>query len=199
MLLREFNALCPNGICDISLLTEAERKMQQDGRIILTGILQRANTKNGNRRIYSRKILEREDNNYQKLIRENRALGECDHPDTEIVELQNASHRILRTFWKGDELWGIIQLLTTPKGKILEALVSDGVQLGISSRGLGSVQEANTGDIIVQEDFQLVAYDMVSDPSTPGAFMLKEAKMPLRQAFTKADRIYRLLNNILER
>jgi len=196
-LLREYNALCENGICDITLLNEAEQAMQRNGRIILTGVLQRADTENGNGRIYSKRILEREDRNFQKLIRENRALGEIDHPDDSVVNLKNASHKVLRTFWKGPELWGTIQVLSTPSGKILEALINDGVQLGISSRGLGSVDESGSS-IIVQEDFALIAYDMVSDPSTPGAFMMKESKMPIREALSRADRINRLLTNIVE-
>jgi len=121
----------------------------------------------------------------------------CDHPDDSVVNLKNASHMVLRTFWKGPELWGTIQVLSTPSGKILEALINDGVQLGISSRGLGSVDESGSS-IIVQEDFALIAFDCVSDPSTPGAFMMKESKMPIREALSKADRINRLLTNIVE-
>lgn len=199
-LLREYYALCPDGRCDITLLNEAERQMQNSGKTILTGIFQRADQENGNGRIYSKRILEREDRNYQKLIREKRALGELDHPDDSVVNLRNASHRVLRTFWKGPELWGTIHVLSTPSGQILEALINDGVMVGISSRGLGSVDESGSS-IIVQEDFLLIAMDIVSDPSTAGAFMIKEARdnyLKKTGLITKSDRIYRLLNSILE-
>ncbi|MDP3986710.1 MAG: primosomal protein [Nanoarchaeota archaeon] len=199
VLLREYFSLCPDGSCRVDLLTEQEKKLKNDGKIILSGILQRANAKNGNKRVYAREILQREDRNYQKLINENRALGECDHPDSEIVNLKNASHVIKRTFWDGDDLYGIIQVLSTPSGKILEALVNDGVMLGISSRGLGSVTESKNGTM-VNDDFILVAYDIVSDPSTEGAFMrLNESKLREKDVLTRADRIYRSLNTILEK
>lgn len=199
LLLREYNALCPDGVCDVTLLTEAERKLKDGGYKILTGIFQSANKKNGNGRVYGRGILEREFNNYQKIIRERRALGEIDHPDESVVNLKNASHMVLRTFWQGDDLWGTIKVLkNTPAGKILEGLIMDGVQLGISSRGLGSLEETNEG-AMVQEDFQLICMDIVSEPSTENAFMkLQEAKKVSvsEDVFTKADRLNRILNDI---
>lgn len=201
-LLIEYNALCPDGICNIDVLNEEERRLKKDGYYILTGILQAADTKNGNGRIYPRKILEREINNYQKAIREKRAIGECDHPNLETVSLQNASHMVLRTWWNGDDVWGSVKVLkNTPAGQILEGLLKDGVQLGISSRGLGTVDETPDG-IIVKEDFQLIAFDIVSEPSTPDAYMfLKEGKeiknINEKEIFSKADRINRCLNDIL--
>ena len=195
LLLKEYFALCPNGICDIGFLTEEEIKIKKNGATILTGILQSANKKNGNGRIYSREILSREDENFQKAIRERRSIGECDHPDSSDISLKNASHMILRTFWKGDDLYGVIKILSTPAGQILEGLIKDGVQLGISSRGLGSLKEGPQG-AMVQEDFSLITYDIVNTPSTPNAFLIPESQA--RNYFSKADRINRLLREIVK-
>tara|TARA_B100000700_G_scaffold196942_1_gene216737 strand:+ start:105 stop:713 length:609 start_codon:yes stop_codon:yes gene_type:complete len=178
----------------------SESKMQNNGKIMLTGVLQRANTLNQNGRIYPKAILEREIVNYQKFIRENRALGECDHPDSSVVELKNVSHIIRDARLEGDNVIGTIELLDTPSGKILQSLVESGITLGISSRGVGStMSEGNTQ--IVQEDFQLICFDMVSEPSTPGAFMLKEGKnisqRELDKLFTSSDKIDRIFNDIL--
>ena len=121
----------------------------------------------------------------------------CDHPEDSVVNLKNASHMVLRTWWKGSDVWGTIKVLKhTPAGQTLEGLIKDGVQLGVSSRGLGSLQESPQG-AIVQEDFQLICFDMVSEPSTPNAYMIPENKT--RQYFTKADRINRMLNEIVRK
>ena len=195
LVLREYHALCPTGVCDINVLNEAEIRLKNDGYTILTGILQSANKKNHNGRIYSRNILEREVENYQKAIRERRATGELDHPDDSVINLKNVSHMVLRTWWKGDDVWGSIKVLkNTPSGKILEGLIKDGVQVGISSRGLGSLQDTHQGSM-VQEDFQLICMDIVSEPSTPNAYMIPESK--IREITSRADRINRLLNEIV--
>ena len=162
--------------------------------MFLTGVMQRADAQNGNGRIYPRRILEREMNNYQKLIKERRALGELDHPDQAVINLANASHLVTESWWDGNNVMGKIQILNTPSGKILRSLVESGVTLGISSRGMGSVTE-NAQGTIVEDDFNLVCYDMVSEPSTTGAFMMKEGKEP--NIITKADRINRALNDVL--
>ena len=202
VLLREFSPLCPNGICDITLLNEEEKRMKDDGQMILTGVLQSANKKNGNMRIYPREVLLREVENYQKFIRENRALGECDHTDEPVVNLKNASHMVLRTWWEGNDVWGTLKILRhTPSGKIVEGLIKDGVQVGISSRGLGSVREGSDGTVIVEDDFQLLCWDIVSDPSTANAFLhLQEVKnIDINKIFTREDRINRLLNDVLKK
>lgn len=177
-----------------------ESKKSNDGKIMLRGILQRAETLNQNGRVYPKEVLEREIENYQKLIRENRALGECDHPDTSVVELKNCSHIVREAYMEGDDVYGVIELLDTPTGKILQALVSSGVTCGISSRGVGSVREEK-GQQIVQEDFQLICFDMVSEPSTPGAFMMNEGKKisqrDLDRFFNKSDKVDRVFNDIL--
>lgn len=177
-----------------------ESRDKNDGKIIMKGVLQKSETLNQNGRVYPRAILEREVRNYQKFIKENRALGECDHPDSSVVELKKVSHIIREAYMEGDVCYGIVELLDTPCGKILQSLVESGVTLGISSRGVGSTKR--DGDIqVVQDDFQLICWDFVAEPSTPGAFMMAEGKKvdprTLKQTFTKSDRIDRMFNDIL--
>jgi len=176
-----------------------ESKERYGGKIMLSGIIQRANTLNQNGRVYPKAILEREIMNYQKLIRENRALGECDHPDSSVIELKNASHIVREAYMKGDDVYGRIEILDTPSGKIIQSLIESGVTLGISSRGVGSTVSQG-GNQVVQDDFQLICFDMVSEPSTPGAFMLKEHKVlrkDLDKFFNQSDKIDRMFNEIL--
>tara|TARA_R100001591_G_scaffold69840_1_gene78501 strand:- start:92 stop:511 length:420 start_codon:yes stop_codon:yes gene_type:complete len=135
--------------------------------------------------------------NYEKLVKENRALGELDHPEDSVINLKNASHMITEVWWDGKSVMGKARVLDTPSGKILRSLVESGVTLGISSRGMGSVSES-AGRTMVEDDFQLICFDFVSEPSTPGAFMMKEAKDYTNKVFTKADRINRLLNEVLD-
>jgi hypothetical protein len=179
----------------------AESRLENGGKIVMKGILQKANTLNQNGRIYPLPILEREVRNYQKFIQENRALGECDHPESSVVELKNASHIVREAHIEGDVCYGTVELLDTPSGKILQSLVESGVTLGISSRGVGSTRRE--GDYqVVQDDFQLICWDFVSEPSTPGAFMMREGvevrRSDLDKVFTKSDRLFRIYNEILE-
>ena len=146
--------------------------------MIVNGVLQRANAKNQNGRVYPREVLAREAKNYSKVqIKERRALGELDHPDSSVVNLNNVSHNILEMRWQGDDLVGTVEVLGTPAGNILKELFKAGIKLGISSRGLGSVEPVNEDDsdgadtVAVQPDFELIAFDFVSNPSTHGAFM----------------------------
>lgn len=181
---------------DSSLLTESERqKMNEGEEFILAGVMQRAEAENGNGRVYPMDILSREVENYKKLVRDSRALGELDHPDSPIIELKNASHMVTYIEMRGKDVVGKIRVLDTPAGRTAKELLKGGVKLGISSRGLGSTKQQN-GKTIVQEDFQLVCFDLVSEPSTTGAFMLKEGIQP--NLFTKADRINRILNSIIK-
>jgi len=178
-----------------------ESKELNDGKIILKGPIQKSNTLNQNGRIYPRPILEREILNYQKLIQENRAMGECDHPDTSVVELKNVSHVVKEAYMQGDVVYGTIEILNTPSGKIIQSLIESGITLGISSRGVGSTKNQGNAQI-VQDDFQLICFDMVSEPSTPGAFVVKEGKnlkqnIDLSKTFNKSDRINRIFNEIL--
>jgi len=142
-----------------------------NGKILIKGVLQRAEAQNQNGRVYPQSILAREAKKYEQLIGEKRALGELDHPDSSVVNLSNVSHNIAEMHWEGKDLIGTIEVLNTPSGKILQELLKAGVLVGISSRGLGSVQESAEGGAIVQDDFELIAFDMVSNPSTHGAFM----------------------------
>ena len=178
-----------------------ESREQNAGKIVMKGILQKSDTLNQNGRIYPKEILEREVRNYQKFIRENRALGECDHPDSSVVELKNVSHIVREAWMEGDVCYGQVELLDTPCGKILQSLVESGVTLGISSRGVGSTRSDGDYDV-VQDDFQLICWDFVSEPSTPGAFMMAEGKSvsqkDLRKHFNKSDRIDRLFNDIMD-
>jgi hypothetical protein len=139
----------------------------------------------------------REVENYKKLVKEKRALGELDHPDDSVINLKNASHMVTDIWMEDKAVMGKVKVLNTDAGKTLRALVEDGVKLGISSRGMGSVSEG-AGKVIVQEDFQLICFDFVSEPSTPNAFMMREAKEFNNKVFTKADRINRLLNEVLK-
>ena len=173
-ILREFYELCEGGVCQ-DLLTEAEKNFIANGGMILSGIMQMCETLNGNGRVYTRPVLEREVKKYQKLVEEKRALGELDHPEKVEVSLEKVSHKVTSIWMEGNKVMGKIQVLETPAGKTLRALVEGGCAIGISSRGTGSVHEQN-GKSIVQEDFELVCFDVVSEPSTPGAFMMREAK-----------------------
>ena len=170
------------------------------GRLVMKGILQKAETLNQNGRIYPRDILEREVRNYQKFIRENRALGECDHPDSSVVELKKVSHIIREAYMEGNVCYGTVEILDTPMGKILQSLVEAGVTLGISSRGVGSTSKSGESQV-VQDDFQLICWDFVSEPSTPGAFMMREGRevkaSELSRTFNRSDRIDRIFNDIL--
>jgi hypothetical protein len=143
------------------------------GGYVVQGVLQRAGAKNQNGRIYPKHILQRECQRYQtEYINQHRALGELDHPESSVVNLNNVSHNVLKIWWNGDDLHGAVQILDTPSGKILKELFRAGITLGISSRGLGSVKELrNEGTVEVQEDFELICWDFVSNPSTHGAFM----------------------------
>tara|TARA_Y100001970_G_C14042096_1_gene754323 strand:+ start:58 stop:663 length:606 start_codon:yes stop_codon:yes gene_type:complete len=194
-LLREYYELCPGGICQ-DLLTEEEKIQVKNGAIFLTGVMQRADAKNGNGRVYPMNILKREVENYMKSVKEYRSCGELDHPEDSVVNLKNASHMVTSLWWEGQDLMGKIKVLTTPSGNILKSLINDGVTLGISSRGLGSVIEQQ-GQTLVEDDFQLICFDIVSEPSTQGAYMsMTESKQ--KQIYSKADRINRILNDILK-
>ena len=153
-----------------------ESLKENNGKLVVKGVLQRANAKNQNGRVYPMEILQREAKNYsQNFIVQKRALGELDHPDSSVVNLQNVSHNITEMHFEGDNLLGTVEILTTPSGNILRELFKNGIKLGISSRGMGSVetvQEDNGKQTVkVGDDFELIAFDFVSNPSTHGAFM----------------------------
>ena len=164
------------------------------GGLVVQGVLQRAGAKNQNGRVYPKNILHREAQKYQKeYIEQNRALGELDHPESSVVNLNNVSHNILKMWWEGDDLKGAVQILETPSGKILKSLFDAGITLGISSRGLGSVKELYKESAVeVQEDFELICFDFVSNPSTHGAFL-----RPMNEAVNKSTKDYKKVNDII--
>ena len=195
-LLREYFALCEGGVCQ-DLLTESEKKYVAEGGMILSGKLQEGDRKNGNGRVYPTGVLSREIDNYKQMVKDMRALGELDHPESSIINLNNVSHLVLDVWMDGKVVMGKLKVLDTPSGKILRSLIEGGAQLGISSRGLGSVEQKG-GKTMVQDDFQLICFDIVSDPSTPDAYMrIAENKIPEKQIFQKKDRVNRLLNDII--
>jgi hypothetical protein len=181
-----------------------ESRSDPEGRIIVSGILQKADTLNQNGRLYPRAILEREIRNYQKFISERRATGELDHPDSSVINLKNVSHQVIEATMEGNVVRGRVHILNTPSGKILQDLMEGDVKLGISSRGVGSTRKQ--GDyVVVQDDFQLICWDFVSEPSTPGAFMLPESTRhggwadPMGRPLNRHERAERALSELLTR
>ena len=198
LLLSEYYSMgvCKDGVCQ-DLLTEDEKRLRKKGIKFLVGVMQRFGEKNSNGRIYSEEILRREVKNYKTLIEEHRAYGELDHPNDAVVNLQKASHRVVDLWWDGNDLMGKVRVLSTPCGNILSSLIDDDGVLGMSSRGVGSTRVSN-GVTMVEDDFQLICFDIVADPSTKGAYMhLNESQ--IKKAFSKEDRINRLVNDILRK
>lgn len=194
ILLREYHSLT----YDKDLVKEAKLK---EIPVVVKALLQRADMLNQNGRKYPRPILEREVENYRAAIAEGRACGELDHPESSIVNLANISHILRDIWWEDDDVMGKVEILTTPKGKIALDLMGAGVKLGISSRGVGETIRDEDGNDVVDESFMLVAFDLVSEPSTQEAWLMKEGKeIPLdmiRMTVPKIDRIARIADEIL--
>jgi len=173
----------------IAKLTLSEAKMAPNGRMRIKGKLQESEVKNGNGRVYPKEVLMREVEKYiEGSIKSNTAMGELDHPESTIINLKNASHNIKRVWWEGNDLMGELELLNTPSGKIAQEIISAGIPLGISSRGMGSVKQIGE-TVEVQDDFELLCWDLVSVPSTPGAYMkLSEGKqIQLNKDYSKVN------------
>jgi hypothetical protein len=169
------------------------------GRMLLKGKLQEAETLNGNNRRYPRETLQREIQRYiDGPIKMNNALGELDHPDSTIINLSNVSHNIKKIWWEGNDVWGLLELLNTPSGKIAQELVLVGIPLGISSRGNGSVRQVGEA-VEVQDDFDLLCWDLVSIPSTNNAYMRLAENLSSNQIkeITKYSKINNLVTDIL--
>ena len=166
-----------------------ESMKNNNGRLVVKGVLQRAEAKNQNGRVYPKETLMREAEKYSSVqIKERRALGELDHPDSSVVNLNNVSHNVLEMHWKDNDLVGTVEVLGTPAGNILKELFKSGIKLGISSRGLGSVKEMNEDDSVeVQPDFELIAFDFVSNPSTHGAFLSPTNESKLNESVGTRD------------
>ena len=174
---------------------------ENNGKLVVKGVLQRAESKNQNGRVYPREVLLKEVGKYlENQVTERRALGELDHPESSVVNLNNASHNIVEMHWNGDDLMGTVEVLSTPAGNILKELFKSGIKLGISSRGLGSVEpieekEEGEDTVEVQPDFELIAFDFVSNPSTHGAFMRPVNESVKHQ--TPENNIERIVNSIM--
>ena len=179
-----------------------ETSIKENKSLVVKGVIQRAEAKNQNGRIYPREILEREIKKYAEgPIKERRALGELDHPESSVINLQNVSHNVTKVKMVGDDVYGEVEILSTPAGNILKELFRNGITVGISSRGMGSVQENGNGTVEVQDDFELLCFDFVSTPSTHGAFMkpagralqeLQEGKIQLPEyKYTNVNNIIR--------
>ena len=196
-LLTEFYELCPDGMCP-DLLTEREKKEIANGAMYLTGRIQTADKQNGNGRVYPYEVLKREIDNYKKIVEDNRACGELDHPDDSVINLKNVSHMIVDCWWEGKDVMGKMKILDTPSGQTVKGLIDSGVKLGISSRGLGSVRES-MGKTVVESDFQLICFDIVSEPSTPNAFVHPDNKGTTRTTMreNKENKIDNLFTKIL--
>ena len=190
-LLREWEALTP----ERGFIVESRE--QNGGKLFLRGPMQRCEAPNQNKRIYPRTILAREFENYTKAVREGRSTGELDHPETSTVSLEKVSHIVREMEWDGNTWMGRIEILPTPMGRIAETLIESGVILGISSRGVGSTSKNEGGLDIVQDDFTLICFDLVQEPSTHGAFLtLGESVGPRDPVLTRPDRINRALNDL---
>ena len=178
-----------------SVLRESK---ERPGVFEVEGVMQRAKAENQNGRVYSKAILEREAEKYvDEFVKRGNAFGELDHPESPVVSLKNASHIVKELYWKGDDLMGKVELLNTPAGNIVKEIIKAGHTIGISSRGTGSVNQTNEGQLEVQPDFELVCWDFVSNPSTHGAFMnpvsLQEGKVKV----SKYQNLDSVINDIL--
>ena len=171
-----------------SQLTENINK--ENGNLMVEGILATAEVKNGNGRYYKKELWDREMEKYDQLVKERRSMGELDHPESTVINLKNVSHIVTGYNWDGDQLMGTIEILPTPSGNILKELIKNGITVGVSSRGMGSLEQ-NGSVMEVQDDFELLCWDFVSTPSNPGSFMsvLKEGQQTFTYDYTNVNKI----------
>ena len=171
---------------------------ERPGVFEVEGVMQRAGAKNQNGRVYEKKLLQRETKKYMdEFVKNGNAFGELDHPESPVVSLKNASHVVKDLYWNGDDLMGKVELLNTPAGNIVKEIIKAGHTIGISSRGTGSVQQTNEGTLEVQDDFELVCWDFVSNPSTHGAFMNPVSLNESKKAASKYSNLDSIINDIL--
>ena len=161
-----------------------------NGNLMVEGILATAEVKNGNGRYYSKALWNREMDKYNELIEQRRSMGELDHPESTVINLKNVSHLITEYFWDGDNVIGKIEVLPTPSGNILKELIKNGITVGVSSRGMGSLEDKG-GVMEVQDDFELLCWDFVSTPSNPGSYMhtLNEGKNVVTYDYTNVNKV----------
>ena len=171
---------------------------QRPGVFEVTGVMQRANAKNQNGRVYTKDTLKREVEKYMEaFVKVGNAYGELDHPESPIVSLKNASHVVKDLWWDGDDLMGKVELLNTPSGNIVKEIIKGGHTIGISSRGTGSVQQTSEGTLMVQPDYDLVCWDFVSNPSTHGAFMNQVSLNEAKQVADRYSKLHNIIGDIL--
>lgn len=178
---------------DISPIKLTEAYKPGEKMIIKNVVIQRANAKNRNGRVYPEGVLRKEIEEYNNnMVKQNRALGELDHSDSNVVNLKNVSHNIVNIYWKGDDVMGDIEILDGdefPAGRIAAGLLRRGIPVGISSRGMGSVQESHDGTVVVNDDFKLLTFDLVSFESTQGANLTLKEGYEMTQSFQNIDTI----------
>ena len=167
-----------------------ENVNRENGNLMVEGILATAEVKNGNGRYYSKELWNREMDKYKELVEQIRSMGELDHPESTIINLKNVSHLITDYYWDGDNVMGKIEILPTPSGNIVKELIKNGITIGVSSRGMGSLEDKG-GVMEVQDDFELLCWDFVSTPSNPGSFMhtLNEGKEVITYDYTKVNKV----------
>jgi len=168
-----------------------ENISKESGNLFVEGILATAEVKNGNGRYYSKQLWNREMDKYKELIEQRRSMGELDHPESTVINLKNVSHLIAEYWWDEDNVVGKIEILPTPSGNILKELIKSGVTVGVSSRGMGSLEENRQGVMEVQDDFELLCWDFVSTPSNPGSYMttLNEGKNIVTYDYTSVNKV----------
>ena len=180
-----------------SSLTLTEGKMSDRGNPVVGGILATAEVKNGNGRYYKKSLWQREIDKYMDSVKERRALGELDHPESSVINLKNASHNIVDIYWDGNTVMGKIEILPTPSGNILKALLESNIKLGVSSRGMGSLQENADGLLEVQDDFDLLCWDFVSTPSNPGSYMTTLNEGKINSSYNPYQKVQSTITEIL--
>jgi len=180
-----------------SSLTLTEGKMSDRGNPVVGGILATAEVKNGNGRYYKKSLWQREIDKYMDSVKERRALGELDHPESSVINLKNASHNIVDIYWDGNTVMGKIEILPTPSGNILKALLESNIRLGVSSRGMGSLQENADGLLEVQDDFDLLCWDFVSTPSNPGSYMTTLNEGKINSSYNPYQKVQSTITEIL--
>ena len=180
-----------------SSLTLTEGKMSDRGNPVVGGILATAEVKNGNGRYYKKSLWQREIDKYMDSVKERRALGELDHPESSVINLKNASHNIVDIYWDGNTVMGKIEILPTPSGNILKALLESNIRLGVSSRGMGSLQENADRLLEVQDDFDLLCWDFVSTPSNPGSYMTTLNEGKINSSYNPYQKVQSTITEIL--
>lgn len=183
-LLREYTEL----EYDRGLLSEA---LDGNAPLVLKNVLlQRAEAKNQNGRVYPKDVLLRETRKYkEEFVVQRRALGELDHPESPVVNLKNVCCNVVDIWEDGDDIRGNIEILTTPTGNIVRDLIRNNIRLGVSSRGMGSVKNMSEGTVEVQEDFNLICFDIVSNPSTHGAFITENTSNKMANPYENIDKL----------